>query len=140
MNHIEEIHGQVGHRLLLLAGTRILLQRRKDGSWGLPGGWLEPGESPEQTVKREVKEETNLDVHRMQLLGFFCEPEYTLNQQYNEGDNSVTALYQVDEWSGVMINDPSGSDELTFFSSEELPNNLAEKCRHSIRCYLSHQR
>ncbi|MFT4272155.1 MAG: NUDIX domain-containing protein [Pantoea sp.] len=140
MNHIEITPAQVGHRLLLLAGARILLQLRKDGSWGLPGGWLEPGEPPEQTVRREVKEETNLDVHRIQLLGYFSGPEYTFSQINKEHNDVVTALYRVDEWSGVMIHDPSESDGLTFFSSEELPINMTEEYRHYIRCYLSHQR
>jgi 8-oxo-dGTP pyrophosphatase MutT (NUDIX family) len=45
------------------AQGRVLLDRRADdGCWGLPGGWLGPGESPEQGVVREVAEETGLDV------------------------------------------------------------------------------
>ncbi|ADU69659.1 NUDIX domain-containing protein [Pantoea sp. At-9b] len=140
MNHVENMPGLVGHRLLLLAGARILLQLRKDGSWGLPGGWLAPGESPEQTVRREAKEETNLDVHRIQLLGYFSGPEYTFSQIHTEEADVVTALYQVDEWSGVMIHDPSQSDELTFFSSEELPRNMAEEYRQYIHGYLAQQK
>ena len=48
------------------AGGRLLLiQRGHDphrGRWSLPGGRIEPGESPEQAVVREVREETGLDV------------------------------------------------------------------------------
>lgn len=52
----------------------IYMQRRHDpespahGKWELPGGGLEFGESPDQTVLREVKEETNLDVEIVRLL------------------------------------------------------------------------
>ena len=41
--------------------------------WGLPGGWVEQGENPADTVQREIKEELNLSVEVRQLL--LCEPQ-----------------------------------------------------------------
>ncbi len=47
---------------------RILLDRRADdGRWGLPGGWLGSGESPEAGVVREVAEETGFAVEVVRL-------------------------------------------------------------------------
>ena len=49
----------------VIKGGRILMVRhRHDGRayWTLPGGGIEAGETPEQAVVREVKEETDLDV------------------------------------------------------------------------------
>ena len=47
---------------------QILLQRRADrDKWGLPGGCQELGERFQDTVIREVKEETNLDVKEEDL-------------------------------------------------------------------------
>lgn len=55
---------KVGATALIPDGHgRVLLDRRADdGRWGLPGGWLGPGESPEEGVVREVGEETGLRV------------------------------------------------------------------------------
>lgn len=44
-------------------GTRVLLIRRADtGSWALPGGWAEVGQTSEASVARELREETTLTV------------------------------------------------------------------------------
>jgi 8-oxo-dGTP pyrophosphatase MutT (NUDIX family) len=51
---------------------RVLLSRWIDGSkraWTMPGGGMEPGEHPEETVRREVREETGYEVEVGNLLG-----------------------------------------------------------------------
>jgi mutator protein MutT len=54
------------------AGRLLLIRRRNEpgaGLWSLPGGRIEPGESDEQAVVREVREETGLSVLAGRLLG-----------------------------------------------------------------------
>lgn len=61
----------------------ILLMRRADnGHWGLPGGYVEVGESVSEAVAREVREETGFGIDVGRLVGVYSEParqviEYT---------------------------------------------------------------
>lgn len=58
-------------------GDRILILRRVDKvpmwhhKWEFPGGKIEPGETPEQAVVREIREETGLVVENPELLGVY---------------------------------------------------------------------
>jgi len=58
----------VGVGALIIHDGRILLERRGNppgrGQWSVPGGLVELGEAAEQTVLREVKEETGLEVEK----------------------------------------------------------------------------
>lgn len=51
---------------------RLLVQRRADdGTWGLPGGFVNPNESPRETAVRETREETGLVVEPEELIGVY---------------------------------------------------------------------
>lgn len=57
----------------------LILIRRKnppyEGLWALPGGFVEYGETVESAVRREVKEETGLQVDLIRLLGVYSDPK-----------------------------------------------------------------
>jgi ADP-ribose pyrophosphatase YjhB (NUDIX family) len=58
--------------LVLSSDKKILLAKESaDGKWSLPGGWADIGYSPKETVIKEVKEETGLDVSPKALLAVF---------------------------------------------------------------------
>jgi mutator protein MutT len=52
----------VSIKAVLRDGSRVLLVRNERAEWELPGGRLEPGESPAQCVVRELQEETAVDI------------------------------------------------------------------------------
>lgn len=52
-------------------GSILLMERVDSGAWCLPCGWVEPGERPIETVLREVREETGLEVEVGPLVGLF---------------------------------------------------------------------
>lgn len=144
MSYVKHIRSMIGHQLLLLAGANViildkrqyvLLQHRTDGSWGLPGGLLEPGESLEQTAIREVKEETNIDIHKLHHLNVFSGPEYTFTLKNKDVINVITSLYYAESWSGEIINDPKEGRALGFFSLYDLPDNMDDEYLHYLNYY-----
>ena len=65
-------------------GEVLLLDHylRPDSGWGVPGGFMEKGEQPEAAFRREIREETGLEVrdveiHRVRTLGRHIEVIYT---------------------------------------------------------------
>src|SRR5205823_14899647 len=61
---------------LIFDGNRVLLAHRRDIDWwNLPGGGMEAGETVEQAIRREVLEETGLEVEVERLVGVYSKPQ-----------------------------------------------------------------
>lgn len=57
-------------------GRIVLIQRRDNGKWGLPGGMVEWGENIRSTVERELFEETGLELVEIgRLVGLYSAPD-----------------------------------------------------------------
>src|SRR5207302_291085 len=75
--------------LIVAAGRVLLAERAVDpgkGAWDVPGGFLEPGEHPEDGTRREVREETGLDVSLTSLFAI-------LTDHYGESREPTLNLY-----------------------------------------------
>ena len=127
--------GELNHKFVLLqdgaaaviVNTKgeILLQRRTDKDlWGLPGGCQELGESFEETIIREIKEETNLDVEEKDLKLINIVSGKTRMNKYPNGDIVInnTALYYIEKYSGELKYNEESKD-LKFFNLNSLPQN-----------------
>lgn len=111
--------------IILNEEGQILLQSRADNDrWGLPGGCQELGERFEDTVIREVKEETNLDVLENDLELVAIVAGESRRREYPNGDVVInnTALYCIRSYTGQLKWD-SESKNMKFFDLDNLPVN-----------------
>lgn len=117
---------QDGAAAIILNGNRqILLQLRADrNKWGLPGGCQELGESFEDTIIREVKEETNFDVKKDNLKLIGVVSGNNRKNEYPNGDIVInnTVLYLIENYSGKMKCN-NESKEMKFFDLDNIPIN-----------------
>lgn len=113
----------VGVGAVVWDGSRVLLERRGQppgqGSWALPGGLIDIGETAEAAVQREVREECGIEVSVGPVLGLFepvqRDPDGRIRYHYVVVD--FLAYYR----SGVA---QAGDDaaELCWVTPAELPN------------------
>ena len=101
---------------------RVLLGRRAVdpdlGKWDTPGGFLDEGENPEDALRRELREETGLEVEPVRFLGAFVDT-------YGEGPEVGSVLNLV--WEAKVVSGEMAPDddvsELKWFAPDELPEN-----------------
>ena len=109
----------------------LLVKRAKDpgkGLWGLPGGFIENGETLEEGAARELFEETSLKGKVKQILGT-C-------SQFNTifGDILLIGIeIMIIDWTQIKAGDDA--TEATLFPLEDLPR-LAFPCyEHTVEMY-----
>ena len=131
MNYIQNIRKKVGKDKIILNFTcgilsqsgKILLQKRADkGTWGLPGGALELGESALEALVREFYEETGVEVRVEKLLNVYTK----YSDSYPNGDEAqvLTILYLVSSETSISINFFTSDEtlELGFFDHSDIQN------------------
>ena len=118
-------------------GDEILLMRRSDnGHWGLPGGFVEVGESVSNAARREVFEETGWRVELGALIGVYSDPA-TQVVDYLPADASgpeeapagsrrgrvqvVNLCFRAEALEQGEPSTPEETLELGFFAADSLP-------------------
>ncbi|WP_367281439.1 NUDIX hydrolase [Planococcus shixiaomingii] len=104
---------------------RILLQQRSDtGEWGLPGGFMEMNETIQESAKREVYEETGLQMKQLKLFGIYSGPNY--DKTFANGDqvSMVQIIFTCRQYEGHLVERNEESLQNKFYRINELPQNL----------------
>lgn len=120
---------KVGVAAYLMKEGRLLMLLRKGahgaGSWSVPGGHVEMGELPEQTVIREVMEEAGIEVKEPKFVGFTndCFPE--------EGKQYITLIYAVEYVKGeAKLIEPEKAAEIRWV--DKIPANVFTPLRNML--------
>jgi len=118
--------------VIINSAKQILLIKRAIepcvGSWVLPGGLVEIGETTEQAVVREVKEETGLDIKDPQLLGVYSDP------RRDSRWHCVNVTYFSTEFSGELVGNEESSEQ-KFFDLDDLPEDIGFDHKQIIEDY-----
>jgi ADP-ribose pyrophosphatase YjhB (NUDIX family) len=105
------------------AGRELLLMRRSDnGHWGLPGGYVEAGESVSEAVAREVFEETGVKIAVGRLIGVYSDPARQVIE-YGPGRrvHAVNLCFEAQPVGQGEATTPDETLELGYFPPEALP-------------------
>ena len=112
------------------SGGNILLLRRKDNDkWTMPGGTLDFGESLTSCAIREVREETGLQIRITGLIGTYSDPNILIAYSDGEVRQEFTFVYAAEIESGELKIDDESKEAawVPLSSAVELP--LAESQR-----------
>ncbi|MEU0030045.1 bifunctional class I SAM-dependent methyltransferase/NUDIX hydrolase [Streptomyces sp. NPDC006335] len=112
-------HAAIGVGAILYGPEGLLLGRHRRGTWELPGGTVEPGESLEETVVRELREETGIEARPadVRLLGTLLDDV--------DGVVRMTVATQVTAWWGEPCDQPDERvGDWRWFPLDRLPENL----------------
>jgi 8-oxo-dGTP diphosphatase len=132
-----ELRPRVGVGVLIKNGKdEVLLGLRiashGAGEWSFPGGHLEFGETIFETAKREVKEETDLDISKFELVSVCDEMRYIKTDNKHYINLSVLGYYEGGEPKNV---EPHKCQEWKWFSLDALPENMFEPTGITLKNY-----
>jgi ADP-ribose pyrophosphatase YjhB (NUDIX family) len=106
----------------------LLCHRRDHDLWNLPGGSLESGEPPWDGLRREVREETGLEVEVSRLAGVYSKPEQ---------DEIVLSFVCKSVGGEITLNDEA--DKIGYFEISKLPPNTVPKQVERIKDAIAGQ-
>ena len=110
--YVRDLRAAIGSARLLLPsvtgivrdgrGGMLLVQQRDDEVWSMPGGAIDPHETPADAVVREVWEETGLFVRPTRVHSVYGGPDFVVT--YSNGDETqyIAAIFECSIESGTL--------------------------------------
>jgi 8-oxo-dGTP diphosphatase len=131
--------GRTATAIIPFPPDKILLIKRSTppfiGYWALPGGRVDPGETVEQNIIREVKEETGLDTKIVHKVGEYHEQGVQAGFTYDY----YPACFLVKTVGGEIRKQEREIQEIKLFSLNNIPEKLAFEHSQMINDYVRTQ-
>jgi ADP-ribose pyrophosphatase YjhB (NUDIX family) len=101
----------------------ILLMRRADNAhWGLPGGYVEPGESVMVATEREIREETGYEIEVGRLVGIYSDPKtQVIEYEDRRRVQAINLCFEAVAGECGEMTTPEETLEIGFFDATSLP-------------------
>lgn len=136
LNPGKDYIGVGGGALIFNNKKEILLMKRvggvrnNSGWWSKPGGRVEFGETALKMVKREIKEETNIEID---VWGLLPHTDHIIKK---EGHHWLAVNFIANYKKGELKNmEPHKCDELGWFALDKLPKKIEQTTREAIKNY-----
>lgn len=134
--NLKKYTGKTATAIIPFPENKILFIKRNTvpfkGYWGLPGGRMDPGETVEQTIVREVKEETGLNVEIVSKIGEYIEKGVKDDVEYEY----YPTCFLVKNIGGDIKKQESEIQDIELFNLKDLPEPLAFEHNKMIEDYL----
>jgi ADP-ribose pyrophosphatase YjhB (NUDIX family) len=129
---------KVDVRAAVFDGDAILLIKEpEDGSWSLPGGWADVGESPAEAAAREVREESGYGVRPVRLLSAYDRDRH----DHPPIPYHVYKLVFLCEIQDEPASQAVDADGVGFFGEHELPDlSLSRVTPAQMSRFFEHHR
>jgi 8-oxo-dGTP diphosphatase len=112
----------IGVNVFIYKGGKILLGKRKGGTapgtWCLPGGKLEFGEGLRLGAKREVREETGIEIESLEFVSATNDP------RPNRGEHYIHFNFRAETESEPSLTEPDNFTEWKWFDPHALPQPI----------------
>jgi len=82
---------------------------------------MELNESIFDCLKREVKEETGLDVIEATPIAIYSEPRFVSRTEHGATFQMFATVFRIDEWKGELVQETDETIDARFFGLDELP-------------------
>jgi 8-oxo-dGTP diphosphatase len=140
LTDVKKYAGKTSTAIIPFPNNQILLVKRNTrpfvGFWALPGGRMDPGETIQQTIVREVKEETGLIVEIMSKVGEYVEKGIKADIDYEY----YPTCFVVKPVGGEIKKQDSEIQEIKLFNINDLPKPLAFEHDLMIKDYVKKQK
>jgi ADP-ribose pyrophosphatase YjhB (NUDIX family) len=149
MGYIHELRKIVGNRPLIMAGAALLVLNQDNhllmikgldnDLWGIPGDAMELGESLEDAVRRETREEIGIEVKEMEFFGVYSGQE--LYYKYPNGAEVyiVSAVYITRNFNEEVKINPDEHDEYKYFDIRCLPEEISPPIKPILQDLISRE-